>query len=158
MGSFANALFTMLLGWMQGAVSTVWNAFTTDNSNSFLFWVGRHWLIIAGFLCVFGLTLDLIVFLLRRRDRRYDSALSTDAVREAALPDIHSFYLPESEMEPDVEPSADDPPDSAEYEEDSETEDAEMVRIYSQSETDAVEKDAGGAWRYISDNPPVTIE
>lgn len=65
MGSFANTLFTVLLGWMQGAVSTVWSAFTSEKGNSFFNWIGRHWILIAGILCVIGLVSDLCVYLLR---------------------------------------------------------------------------------------------
>ena len=65
MGSFANTLFTILLGWLQGAVSAVWNAFTSENGNSFLTWIGKNWILIAGILCVIGLAADLCVYLLR---------------------------------------------------------------------------------------------
>ena len=65
MGSFANTLFTLLLGWLQGIVSAVWSAFTTEDGQSMLTWIGRHWLTIAGILCVTGLTIDLCVYLFR---------------------------------------------------------------------------------------------
>ena len=65
MGSFANSLFTILLGWLQGAVSAVWNAFTTENGNSFFTWIGKNWLLIAGVLCLTGLAADLCVYLFR---------------------------------------------------------------------------------------------
>lgn len=65
MGSFANSLFTILLGWLQGAVSAVWNAFTTENGNSFFTWIGKNWLLIAGVLCLTGLAADFCVYLFR---------------------------------------------------------------------------------------------
>ena len=65
MGSFANTLFVILLGWIQGAVSAVWSAFTNAKGESFLTWIGRHWLPVAGILCLAGLAADLCVYILR---------------------------------------------------------------------------------------------
>ena len=65
MGSFANTLFTILLGWLRGAVSAVWTAFTSEQGNTFLTWIGNHWIPIALILCVIGLAADLCVYLLR---------------------------------------------------------------------------------------------
>ena len=59
MGSFANTLFTILLGWLQGAVSAVWSAFTSEKGNGFLTWIGDHWILLAGILCIIGLVADL---------------------------------------------------------------------------------------------------
>ena len=65
MGSFANTLFTLLLGWLQGIVSAVWSAFTTENGQSLFTWIGRHWITIAGVLCLTGLAADFCVYLFR---------------------------------------------------------------------------------------------
>ena len=65
MGSFANALFKAMLGWLQGAVSAIWSAFTTENGGTLLTWVGRNWLLLAGILCATGLIADLCVYLAR---------------------------------------------------------------------------------------------
>lgn len=70
MGSFANTLFTIMLGWLQTAASAIWSAFTTENGGAFLQWIGRNWIVIAAVLCVIGLALDLGVYLLRWRPMR----------------------------------------------------------------------------------------
>jgi hypothetical protein len=67
MGSFANTLFTIMLGWIQTAASTIWSAFTTENGGSFLQWVGKHWIVLAVVLCAIGLIVDLGVYLARWR-------------------------------------------------------------------------------------------
>ena len=67
MGSFANTLFTLLLGWLQGIVSAIWSAFTTENGQSWISWIGRHWIAVAGILCLIGLAADLCVYLFRWR-------------------------------------------------------------------------------------------
>ena len=65
MGSFANSLFKIILGWFQGAVAAVWSAFTSDHGNSLFNWIGKNWLLIAGILCLTGLAADLCVYILR---------------------------------------------------------------------------------------------
>ena len=65
MGSFANSLFKIMLGWLQTAVSAVWSAFTSKNGSSFFSWIGQHWILLAGILCVIGLATDLCVYFCR---------------------------------------------------------------------------------------------
>jgi len=70
MGSFANTLFTIMLGWIQAAASAIWSAFTTENGGSFLQWIGRNWIILAAILCVIGMVIDFGIYLLRWRPVR----------------------------------------------------------------------------------------
>ena len=65
MGSFANSLFKIMLGWVQGAASAVWSAFTNENGTSFFDWIGRNWILIAAVLCIIGLGVDLCVYIFR---------------------------------------------------------------------------------------------
>lgn len=65
MGSFANTLFMIMLGWLQGIVSAVWSGFTTENGRSFFSWIGSHWILITVILCSIGLCADLAVYLFR---------------------------------------------------------------------------------------------
>ncbi len=65
MGSFANSLFKIMLGWLQTAVSSVWSAFTSENGSSLFNWLGQHWILTAAVLCCAGLAADLCVYLLR---------------------------------------------------------------------------------------------
>ena len=65
MGSFANTLFRIMLGWLQGIVSAIWNLFTSEKGGSFLEWIGKHWIILAAVLCIIGLAVDLGVYLIR---------------------------------------------------------------------------------------------
>lgn len=70
MGSFANTLFQMMLGWIQGIVSSVWSAFTDDKGGSFFTWLGNHWIPIVIVLCAAGLIADLGVYLVRWKPYR----------------------------------------------------------------------------------------
>ena len=65
MGSFANTLFRIMLSWLRSAVSAIWSAFTSEKGGSFLEWIGKNWIIIAGILCAAGLIIDLCVYILR---------------------------------------------------------------------------------------------
>ena len=65
MGSFANTLFRVMLGWLQGIISAVWSAFTSEKGGSLLTWIGKHWIPIAAVLCIIGLVSDLGVYIVR---------------------------------------------------------------------------------------------
>ena len=70
MGSFANTLFTIMLGWLQSAAAAIWSALTTENGSSFLQWIGRNWLILTAVLCAIGLVADFGIYLVRWRPMR----------------------------------------------------------------------------------------
>ena len=65
MGSFANLLFTLMLGWIQPAISTIGFAFTNPGGGSFLQWLGDHWILLVVILCVIGVVADLGVYIFR---------------------------------------------------------------------------------------------
>lgn len=65
MGSFANTVFSLLLGWLQTLTSVIWSALTDKGSESFFEFIGKNWLIITILLSSFGLITDFIVYLYR---------------------------------------------------------------------------------------------
>ena len=65
MGSFANTVFSLLLGWLQAVTSMIWSALTAKNSETFLQFIGNNWIIIAVILCFVGLIADFIVYIFR---------------------------------------------------------------------------------------------
>ncbi len=65
MGSFANTVFSIMLGWVQSLVAMIWNAMTSENGNSFLQFIGNNWIKIAAVLCALGLVTDLCVYIFR---------------------------------------------------------------------------------------------
>lgn len=65
MGSFANTLFSVLFGWLRSAVQWLWNCISQPGENSALAWIGENWMKLALGLCVGGMMIDLIVYLLR---------------------------------------------------------------------------------------------
>ena len=67
MGSLATSLFSLMLGWVQGTVYTLWNAVINPGQGSFLGWLGDHWISLTLILCAAGLILDLCVYLFRWR-------------------------------------------------------------------------------------------
>lgn len=65
MGSFANTLFSVLLGWVQSAVSWLWKLCGTEDAGSLMSWVLDNWVLLLILLCVCGVAIDLIVYLIR---------------------------------------------------------------------------------------------
>lgn len=67
MNAFANALFTMLFGWIRTGVQILWNAFTQGHLAGFFTWLGDHWFIVLVFLCLVCTVMDYLVWLVRWR-------------------------------------------------------------------------------------------
>ena len=65
MGSFANTVFSILLGWMQGLISAIWSAFNGKEGDSFLQFIGNNWIKIAMILCAVGMIVDFVVYIFR---------------------------------------------------------------------------------------------
>ncbi len=123
MGSFANTLFTILLGWLRSAVSAVWTAFTSEKGNSFLNWIGDHWILLAVILCLIGLAADLCVYLLRwkpfmvwksflSRIRKTDD--ETDGKEEKAAPARKKAERPQRVFVP-VPPVREEPKEEPDF-------------------------------------------
>ena len=64
MGTFADSLFTVLLGWVRGLVNGLWALFNSDHTTLLEFF-GKNWLIIAAAIVAAGLVFDWIIWLLR---------------------------------------------------------------------------------------------
>ena len=65
MGQFAGTLFSMLLGWVQTAAAWVWGLITNADTSAWLRWLVDHWLTLTLALCLGGLVVDFIVYLIR---------------------------------------------------------------------------------------------
>lgn len=65
MGQFAGTLFRMLLGWVQTAAAWVWSLTTNADATSWLRWLVDNWLPLVLFLCIGGLVVDFVVYLIR---------------------------------------------------------------------------------------------
>lgn len=67
MGSFANSVFNVLLGWIRGLVDGLWNLIRSEEAADSLRWVGEHWLVLAVILAAGGILLDYLIWLIRWR-------------------------------------------------------------------------------------------
>lgn len=65
MSNFANALFSVLFGWLRTAVQWLWNNAIQSGEGGMLAWIGSHWLGLTLALCALGMLLDWIVYLIR---------------------------------------------------------------------------------------------
>lgn len=65
MGSFANSVFCIMLGWVRSVAETIWFGLTGAEQSDFWTWFGNNWLKIFIVLCLVGLVIDIIVYLNR---------------------------------------------------------------------------------------------
>lgn len=65
MGNFANTLFSVLLGWVQSAAAWLWSLIASDGGGGLMGWVLDNWLALAIGLCLLGLVVDGVVYLIR---------------------------------------------------------------------------------------------
>lgn len=65
MGQFAGTLFSMLLGWVQTAAAWVWGLITNADTSAWLRWLVDNWLPLTLALCVGGVVVDFVVYLIR---------------------------------------------------------------------------------------------
>lgn len=70
MGSFAGTIFSLLLGWLQGAVAWLWSAATSPTGSGLLNWLSDNWLPLTAVVCAVGIIVDLVVYLIRWRPYR----------------------------------------------------------------------------------------
>jgi len=64
MGTLADSLFSVLMGWVRALVSALWSLFSSDDMTVLEF-LGRNWLMIAVVMIAAGLVIDWIIWLLR---------------------------------------------------------------------------------------------
>ena len=65
MGSFANSLFTLMLGWIQTLASAIWQAASTAHLSPFWQWIQEHWKLLAVVVCCLGVVADFLIYLFR---------------------------------------------------------------------------------------------
>ena len=65
MGTFADTMYTLLLGWLRSAAYSVWQLCTGADAAAWFRWVLDNWLSLVLLLCGAGLFIDLVVHLLR---------------------------------------------------------------------------------------------
>ena len=109
MGSLANSIFRLMLGWIQGIAAALWSAFTSEKGGSVFAWFGKHWIPIAIVLCVIGLVSDLCVYLVRWKPfRRWFGFLRHEKVEEKEVR-IRPVTRKETETAPVREEEAEQP-------------------------------------------------
>lgn len=67
MNAFANTLFSILLSWVKSLVQACWDLVSGGGASGFFVWLGDHWLPLAVVLCLCGVVVDLLIWLIRWR-------------------------------------------------------------------------------------------
>ncbi len=114
MGSFANALFTVLLGWLQGAAAWLWRVITGADVGAWMDWVLDNWLALVLLLCLAGVLIDLVVYLLRwqpyrvwrRFLHRKEEEPDEEEAPELALPRSKWVYADGTSVPAEEKPAA----------------------------------------------------
>lgn len=102
MSNFIHSMLELLLSWVKGVFSDIWSMLSGDNG-SFFAWMGRHWLSLVCVLLISGITLDLMIYILRWKPQRvwkstFDRLFRKKTEEEAFFDDgylngIESFEL-----------------------------------------------------------------
>ena len=70
MGSFASSAFSLMLAWVRSAAAWLWQLASGEEASGLFRWIGAHWKGLALALCVVGLVVDWVVYLIRWRPQR----------------------------------------------------------------------------------------
>ena len=72
MGTLADSLFNLLMGWVRALVNAIWALFTTDHT-TLLEFLGKNWVLIVVVILAAGLAIDWLFWLIlwARRARRF---------------------------------------------------------------------------------------
>lgn len=74
MNGFANAILSLLLGWLRTLFNAVWALLGSESSGTFVDLLRNHWQIIFLVMCVGGFVVDRVIYLIRWRPYRLWSA------------------------------------------------------------------------------------
>lgn len=89
MGTLADSLFNVLMGWVRALVNGIWALFTTDHT-TLLEFLGKNWIMIVVVILAAGLAIDWLVWLIRwrpyhlwaKRARRFLASARTGGRRD----------------------------------------------------------------------------
>ena len=70
MGGFASSAFSLMLAWVRSAAAWLWQLAAGGESGGLGVWLAEHWKAVAIALCVIGVAVDWIVYLLRWKPYR----------------------------------------------------------------------------------------
>ena len=104
MGTLADSLFNVLMGWVRALVSSIWALFDTEHTTVLEF-LGKNWLTIAVIIIAVGLVMDWLVWLIRwrpyhRAARRMRHMLHLDDEEEEAPGKARAHAAVRREPEP----------------------------------------------------------
>ena len=85
MGTLADSLFNVLMGWVRALVNGIWALFTTDHT-TLLEFLGKNWIMIVIVILAAGLAIDWLVWLIRWRRSACFGAATRGERRFAAWP------------------------------------------------------------------------
>ena len=121
MNGFANAILSLLLGWLRSLFNAMWALLGSQSSGVFIDVLRNHWKMIFLVMCVGGFVVDRVVYLIRwqpyrlwkaRRKRNRQSPDDADYSQDSSIPYSNSYQspyapsrrYPSSDIDTEVEP------------------------------------------------------
>ena len=111
MGSFANSIFNLLLGWVRAAARSLW-ALISGEGGDLLTWIGENWLALTVVICAVCTVIDVIIHVIRWRPYKVWASFlrritGQEKQHETRREPRHERRVtrPETEPEPQWEPS-----------------------------------------------------
>ncbi len=65
MGSFANSVFRVLLGWVRTVAQNTWSLINGEAQTGFAAWFVQNWVKLFLLLCLIGLIIDFVIYMIR---------------------------------------------------------------------------------------------
>ena len=82
MNSFTNTILTLLLGWLRALLNAARDFVSSDSSTAFFNFFQNNWRVLFIILCIIGISLDIIVYIVRWRPQPLWRKRKAKPVRE----------------------------------------------------------------------------
>lgn len=67
MNGFANSMLSLLLSWLKALIRDAWQLLSGEEGGALLSWLAAHWKGLVLMICLCGLVIDRVVYLIRWR-------------------------------------------------------------------------------------------
>lgn len=109
MNGFANAILTIMLGWLRSFLAAAWTMLGSESGGAFMTFLRNNWKLIFLILCVGGFVVDRVIYLLRWRPYYVWQARRQRRRQRWAEPPEEDGYAPYEPPEAEPYLQEDDP-------------------------------------------------
>lgn len=109
MNGFANAILTIMLGWLRSLLAAAWTLLGSESGGAFMTFLRGNWKLLFLILCVGGFVVDRVIYLLRWRPYYVWQARRQRRRQRWAQPSEDERYAPYAPPEAEPYPREDAP-------------------------------------------------